>query len=158
MLNVRDTFIAEKRRCLYLTAAVVIVEEEQKRLEKAVEQEKATPPRKKTQRKVWVREWLTRRHAFGQYDSLLTELCKEDERGYKNYLKITPDLFQEMVEKLTPRLHKQCTFMRKPLQADLKLAATLRFLSIACLQFLSKSAVQLQGSSKYHLQVHIRGV
>ena len=83
---------------------MAIVEEEQKRLEEAVEQEKATPPPRKTQKKVWVREWLTRRHAFGQYDSLLTELHKEDERGYKNYLRITPDLFQEMVENLTPRL------------------------------------------------------
>jgi hypothetical protein len=78
---------------------------------------------------VWVREWLTRRHWFGQYDSLLTELHKEDQRGYKNYLRITPDLFQEMAEKLTPRLQKQSTFMREPLQVGLKLAATLRFLA-----------------------------
>ena len=129
MLNVIDTFIAEKRICLYLAAAVATVEEEQKRLEEAVEQEKATTPRRKTQRKVWVREWLTRRHTFGQYDSLLTELHKKDERGYKNCLRITPDLFQETVKKLTPRLQKQCIFMRKPLQVGLKLAATLRFLA-----------------------------
>jgi hypothetical protein len=69
MLNARDTIIAEKRRCLYLAAALAIVEELQKRLEEAEEQEKATPPRRKTRRKVWVREWLTRRHWFGQYDS-----------------------------------------------------------------------------------------
>ena len=129
MLNARDTIIAEKRRCLYLAAALAIVEEQQKRLEEAEEQEKATPPQRKTQRKVWVREWLTRRHEFGQYDSLLTELHKEDQRGYKNYLRITPDLFQEMVEKLTPRLQKQSTFMREPIQVGLKLAATLRFLA-----------------------------
>ncbi|KAJ8019743.1 Protein ALP1-like [Holothuria leucospilota] len=129
MLNARDTIIAEERRCLYLAAALTIVEEQQKRLEEAEEQEKATPPRRKTQRKVRVREWLTRRHEFGQYDSLLTELHKEDQRGYKNYLRITPDLFQEMVEKLTPRLQKQSTFMREPLQVGLKLAATLRFLA-----------------------------
>ena len=51
------------------------------------------------------------------------------QRGYKNYLRITPDLFQEMVEKLTPRLQKQSTFMREPLQVGLKLDATLRFLA-----------------------------
>ena len=83
MLNARDTIIAEKRRCPYLAAALAIVEEQQKGLEEAEEQEKATPPRRKTQRKVLVREWLTRRHEFGQYDSLLTELHKEDQRGYK---------------------------------------------------------------------------
>ena len=86
MLNARDTIIAEKRRCLYLAAAMAVVEEQQKRLEEAGEQEKATPPQRKTQR-----EWLTRKHEFGQYDNLLTELHKKDERGYKNYLKITPD-------------------------------------------------------------------
>ena len=46
-------------------------------------------------RKVWVRELLTRRPEFGQYDNLLTEVHKEDQRGYKNNLRITPDLFQE---------------------------------------------------------------
>ena len=112
MLNARDTIIAEKRRCLYLATFMAIVEEQQKKIEEAGEQEKATPPRRKTQRKVWVREWLTRSHEFGQYDCLLTEMHKEDGRGYKNFLRITPDLFQEMVEKLTPRLQKQCTFMR----------------------------------------------
>lgn len=129
MLNVRDTIIVEKRRCLYLAAALAIVEEQQRRLEEAEEQEKATHPRRKKQRKVWVREWLTKRHKFGQYDSLLTELHKEDQRGYKNYLRITPDVFQEMVEKLAPHLQKQSTFMREPLQVGLKLAATLRFLA-----------------------------
>ena len=72
---------------------------------------------------------MTRRHAFGQYDTLLTELHREDQRGYKNYLRITPDLFHEMVEKLTPYLQKQSSYMRQPLQVGLKLAATLRFLA-----------------------------
>ena len=118
-----------KRRCLYLAAALAIVEEQQKRLKEAEERDNATPPRRKTPRKVWVREWLTRRHEFGHYDNLLTELHRHDQKGYKNYLRITPDLFQEMVEKLTPRLQKQSTFMREPLQVGLKLAVTLRFLA-----------------------------
>ncbi|XP_071080849.1 uncharacterized protein [Haliotis cracherodii] len=39
------------------------------------------------------------------------------------------DLFQEMVEKLTPHLKKHATFMREPLEVGLKLAATLHFLA-----------------------------
>ena len=66
---------------------------------------------------MWVREWLTRRHYFGHYDQLLTELHKEDPRGYRNYLRITPDLFQEIV-KLTLHLEKT-TFMREPLDVEL---------------------------------------
>ena len=72
---------------------------------------------------------MTRRQELGQYDSLLTELHREDQSGYRNYLRITPDLFQEMVEKLSPRLRKLSTFMREPLQVGLKLAVTLRFLA-----------------------------
>jgi len=34
-----------------------------------------------------------------------------------------------MMEKLTPHIKKQTTFMREPLEVGLKLAATLRFLA-----------------------------
>ena len=78
---------------------------------------------------MWVREWLLRRPTFGQYDQLLTELHREDLRGYKNFLRITPELFHEMVERLTPILEKKLTFMREPLDVGLKLAITLRFLA-----------------------------
>ena len=74
-----------------------------------------------------MRKWLTRRHHFGHYDQLLTELHKEDPRGYINYLRITPDLFQEMV-KFTLHLEKT-TFMREPLDVGLKLATTLCYLA-----------------------------
>ena len=60
---------------------------------------------------------MTRRHYFGHYDQLLTEPHKEDPRGYRNYLRITPDLFQEIV-KLTLHLEKT-TFMREPLDVEL---------------------------------------
>ena len=92
---VRDTIIAMKRRCPYLAATLSIDEEQQERPDDAEEQEKAIPPQRMTLRKVWVRERLTRRPEFGQYDNLLTEVHKEDQRGYKNNLRITPDLFQE---------------------------------------------------------------
>ena len=59
-------------------------------------QEKAIPPHRMTQRKSSVREWLVRRPKFGQYGNQLTELHKKEQMGYKNYLRITPDLFQEM--------------------------------------------------------------
>ena len=54
-----------------------------------------------------MRDWLSRRPAFGQYDQLLTELHREDLKGYKNFLRITPELFHEMVEKITPILEKK---------------------------------------------------
>jgi len=70
-------------------------------------------------RRVCVREWLARRHKFGHCDLLLTELQKEGRRDYGNYLRITPDLFQEMSEKLTPPVKKQTTFTREPIDVEL---------------------------------------
>ena len=152
MLNSRDTIVTGKRRCLYLAAAVAIVGEEKNRLK---EQEKAYPHKRKYKKKtVWVREWLTRRQELGQYDSLLTELHMEDQSGYRNYLRITLDLFQEMVEKLSPRLRKLSTFMREPLQVGLKLAVTLRFLATGN----SYKSLQFQGGNQYHMHIYSRGV
>ena len=56
MLNIRDTVIAETRRCLYLAATgLAILEEQQKRMqeEEDEKEEEITPPRRRTTRKVW---------------------------------------------------------------------------------------------------------
>ena len=101
MMNVsKEALIAQKRTCLYyLSAAALILLEDQEKRKKEQAKEEITPTRKRKAKAVWVREWLTRKH----YNQLLTELHKEDPRGYRNYLRITPDLFQEMVKKLILR-------------------------------------------------------
>ena len=98
MLNVREeALIALKRTYLYyLSAAALLLLEEQAK-------EEVTPTRKRKAKAAWVREWLTRRYHFGHYHQLLTELHKEDPRDYRNYLRIIPDLFQKMVERLILR-------------------------------------------------------
>ncbi|MPC59154.1 hypothetical protein E2C01_053169 [Portunus trituberculatus] len=47
---------------------------------------------------MWCRQWLCRRQMFGEYKQLLQELHIEDHKGYKNYLRIEPRLFREMVD------------------------------------------------------------
>ena len=86
-------------------------------------------PRQRRVRRIWTREWLTRRELHGDYDHLLQELNREDPKGHRNFLRIYPDLFAEMVERLTPALKKQDTRMRKPHSVGLKLAVTLRHLA-----------------------------
>ena len=158
MQNTRDTAIAEQKKCLYLAAAgLLLLEELDKRKyeEEHEKEEETTPTRTRKARAVWVRKWLTRRYDFGHYDQLLTELHKENPIGYRNYLRITPDLFQEMVDKLAPHLQKQTTPFRRPLEIGLKLAATLRFLatgnSYASLQY----SFRVEGSTicKFLLEV-----
>jgi len=41
-----------------------------------------------------MRDWLQRRVLYGQYEKLVAELREEDVRGYKNYIRISPELFQ----------------------------------------------------------------
>lgn len=135
MLNSEEANL-EQRRCLYVAAGALIVYQQERDLEERREEEKKG---KRKRRTLWVRDWLSRRHIHGHFDHLLAELHREDQKSYKNFLRIPPDLFEEMVGKLTPHLEKKTTFMREPLEVGLKLAVTLRFLatgnSYATLQY-----------------------
>ncbi|XP_064115152.1 uncharacterized protein LOC135221267 [Macrobrachium nipponense] len=88
-------------------------------------------PRRKDSRagRIWAWEWLTRRQLHGDYDQLLQELNKEDRKGHKNSPRIYPELFEEMVKRLTPLLKKKDTNMRRAQEVGLKLAVTLRHLA-----------------------------
>ena len=92
-----ETRSLQQRENVYtLPHASSIDEEQQERLNVAEEQEKAIPPQRMTQRKARVRGWLTRKPELGRYDNLLTELHKEGQKSYKNYLRIKHDPLQEM--------------------------------------------------------------
>ena len=47
----------------------------------------------------WVRSWLQRRVLHGQYEKLVAEL-REDVRGFRKYMRIYPELFTELVERV----------------------------------------------------------
>ena len=137
---------------LCVVAAAVLIDvywgqRRPRRLQRPPEQT-TTPVRR--QKRLWCREWLLRRSLHGDYDRLLDELHREDPKGFKNFLRITPELFAEMVEKVSPRLSKATTRMRYPLAVGLKLAVTLRHLatgnSYASLSYcfrVSKSAIAI---------------
>ncbi len=80
-------------------------------------------------RVVWVRPWLLRRPIYGHYETLLAELNREDIPAFWNYTRMDPDMFFELVERLTPRIQKQDTWYRKALQPGFKVAVTLRHLA-----------------------------
>ena len=111
----------------------------------------ADPPRRaRRRRRLWCRQWLLRRNLHGDYHHLLDELHREDAHGFKSFLRITPELFGEMLDRVTPVLQKSTTRMRLPLDVGLKLAVTLRHLatgnSYASLSFtfrVSQSAISI---------------
>lgn len=114
---------------ILLVAAAYIIEKYWITIPKRLQRPSVPPmPQAKKARRdrtVWCREWLTRRSIHGDYDQLLKELHREDPKGYKNFVRIEPGLFAEMVERISPRLTKKETRMRKPLPVGLKLAVTL---------------------------------
>ena len=66
---------------------------------------------------------------LGLYDRLMVELRNEDPRAFKNFMRMPPSMFDEVVQRLTPALLKQTTKYRDPLEPGLKVALTLRHLA-----------------------------
>ena len=59
----------------------------------------------------------------------MPELKLEDPASYINYLRVSPEIVDELVERLTPRITKQDTNYRKAIEPALKVAITLRHLA-----------------------------
>ena len=85
--------------------------------------------KKKVFKSIWVRKWLLNRPKYGQYEKLLAELLQNDPAGFHNFLRVTPELFDQLLRRIAPRIEKQDTYMRKALEPGLKLAITLRYLA-----------------------------
>ncbi len=59
----------------------------------------------------------------------MVEQKVEDPAAFQNFVRFEPAMFQEMVDRLTPRITKTDTNYRKALDPGLKLAITLRYLA-----------------------------
>jgi len=79
-------------------------------------------------RSVWVKPWLQRRTLYGQYDTLMFELMRESHGDFKKFMRVTPEIFRELLERVGPRITKDRA-RRQALEAGIKLAITLRFLA-----------------------------
>jgi len=61
--------------------------------------------------------------------SLKIELRREDPASFQNFLRIQPEMFDELLARVGPRITKHETNYRKALDPGTKLAATLRHLA-----------------------------
>ena len=68
--------------------------------------------RQQRRKEIWVRQWLTRRPLYGQYEQLLQELNREDANGYRNFLRVDADMFGELLDRISPRIEKRDTNYR----------------------------------------------
>lgn len=80
-------------------------------------------------RRWWVRPWILERPLVGQYERLMRELTMEDRASFRNFVRVDPEMFQELLQRIGPRIERRDTNYRKALQPGLKLAITLRFLA-----------------------------
>ena len=59
----------------------------------------------------------------------MAELMAEDPAAFRNFTRIGPDMFHELLQVVGPRITKNHTWFRQSINPDLKLAITLRFLA-----------------------------
>ena len=84
---------------------------------------------KRKVRSSWVKPWLKRRDELGVYSTLLQEFRFEDHIEYQQFLRMGPDVFDELLCSVEAAIEGQNTAMRDAIPAKLKLAATIRFLA-----------------------------
>ena len=59
---------------------------------------------RRRKRRIWQRKWLSRRALYGQYERLMSELWDEDVASFRNFVRMDPDIFQEIVARIGQRL------------------------------------------------------
>ena len=85
---------------------------------------------KKTRiRSKWVRDWILRRPEEGAFMKLQQNLATTDVDGYKNFLRMTMEDFNYLVEMISPSIKKQDTHLRSAISPAERLSVTLRFLA-----------------------------
>ena len=60
-------------------------------------------------RRYWTRPWLSvdRKRAFGFYDQLMMEMKRKDSKAFTNFMRMQPDMFDEILQRVRPRITKQ---------------------------------------------------
>ena len=85
--------------------------------------------KKKKPRKVWVREWISKRAEIGVEEQLLKDLQATDPRQLKNFLRMSLEDFNILLNLIQAKIAKKDTFMRRAISPTVRLLVTLRFLA-----------------------------
>ena len=114
-LQVRTMEDAERLRRMYMLA---IAQHEVDVLNLNIAEHIQGPQQRRWRRRrqCWTRGWILRRRDFGLYDQLMVELRREDSSAFKNFMRMPPEMYDEILEQLRGRLTKQHTFYREPLE------------------------------------------
>ncbi|XP_064098062.1 uncharacterized protein LOC135209284 [Macrobrachium nipponense] len=81
----------------------------------------------------WCKEWLQRRKEKGSHATILQELRDGAyESDFKNYMRMDPNTFYDLLVMIEPFISKQDTCMRENISPEARLEATMLFLSTGC--------------------------
>ncbi|WAR02560.1 hypothetical protein MAR_009118 [Mya arenaria] len=71
---------------------------------------------RRRERRWWVREWILRRALFGQYETLMKELEAEHPADFKAFLRMEPQMYYELLNRVGPRITKSTTCLLTTLE------------------------------------------
>lgn len=80
-------------------------------------------------KRVWIRKWLEKRNTHGASNLLLNELAVNDVAEFTNCMRMSPTMFNILLDKVYTKIQKNDTMMREALPARIKLQITLSFLA-----------------------------
>lgn len=99
-----------RRARLAVAIAAYLVVKEKEDEERRVIQNAVNARR---ERRMWVREWIDKRSEVGFAERLYEEIKAEDPEMYKNFVRLSAQDFEYLLEKVTPLIQKKDTVMRK---------------------------------------------
>lgn len=102
-----------RRNAIVFAAALLLDEEEEE----------------STRRTVWARKFWFRGDSNPYFEKLMSDLSKEGPDFYKRFGHITQPDFEELCEKVRPRIQKQTTVMRVPISVEERVALTVKYLA-----------------------------
>ncbi|CAH2012515.1 unnamed protein product [Acanthoscelides obtectus] len=101
-------------------------------------------------KRIWCREWLTRRESQGASTNLIRELRFEDPKEYRMMLRMTAEKFDYLLGLITPLIQRENTIMKDAIKPETMLEVTLNYLAtgnnyrtLSHLFRVSKSAISI---------------
>ncbi|XP_011688262.1 PREDICTED: uncharacterized protein LOC105450214 [Wasmannia auropunctata] len=82
-----------------------------------------------TSRRFWMRPILQTKRSHENWEHLIQELRLYDTETYFNFMRMTPETFEEILSLVGPQLMRQTTHLREPICAEVRLSFTIRYLA-----------------------------
>lgn len=111
-----------KRQCVAAILAAYI-------LDSSSDEENINERVASKRKRIWRKEWVGRREKEGFCSKLMVELKNDEPTMILNFLRMTPEDFENLLSLVKPFIQKADTVMRASIPASTRLTLTLRYLA-----------------------------